>query len=116
MAAEIHSKHKKIGITLNPSTDVSVLPPYISITDMVLIMSVHPGFGGQTFLPASIGKLQSVREMSPVIELEVDGGIGTHNITEVVKAGATVVVAGSSIFGTDDVPAAISSLKEKALL
>ncbi len=114
LAADVHSKGKKIGIVINPPTDVSALQPYIHTADMVLIMSVFPGFGGQAFLPASIEKLKVAREMMPNMDLEVDGGIGVQNIAEVVKAGATVVVAGSSVFGTNDISGAICSLRERA--
>jgi ribulose-phosphate 3-epimerase len=93
----------KAGITLNPATPLSTLEEILPLVDLVLIMSVNPGFGGQSYIPGSTSKITRFRRMLNEkglsnIELEVDGGINTNNISEVVKAGVSIVVAGSAIF------------------
>jgi ribulose-phosphate 3-epimerase len=95
----------KAGVTLNPGTSLSTLEEVLIEADLVLIMSVSPGFGGQSYIPASTDKIARVRRMLDErglthVELEVDGGIKTHNIAEVVAAGASVLVIGSAIFNT----------------
>ena len=103
-------------MVLNPATPVCVLESIIDVVDMVLLMSVNPGFGGQSFIPGTIAKLHELRAMcerhgvSPLIE--VDGGISPKNIAEVVKAGANVLVAGSAVFKSED-PAAEVALLQK---
>lgn len=95
----------KAGISICPDTPVSALEPYVDKVDMVLIMSVHPGFGGQKFIPESLGKVRELRTMLDAkglqIDVQVDGGIGTANVEEVLKAGANVIVAGSAVFGAN---------------
>ncbi len=100
---EIHEAGMKAGVTLCPSTPVSVLEEVIQDVDLVLLMSVNPGFGGQLFIPRTLDKIRLLREM---IErtgshalIEVDGGITRENASEVRRAGADVLVAGSAIFG-----------------
>jgi ribulose-phosphate 3-epimerase len=93
----------KAGVTLNPATPIMSLEEIISDVDLVLIMSVNPGFGGQNYLPSSSDKIARLRALLDAkgltnVELEVDGGINPSNIREIVQAGATVLVAGSSIF------------------
>ena len=106
----------KAGLVLNPATPVCVLESIIDVVDMVLLMSVNPGFGGQSFIPGTIAKLHELKAMcerhgvSPMIE--VDGGISSKNIAEVVKAGANVLVAGSAVFKSED-PAAEVALLQK---
>ena len=109
----------KAGVVLNPATPVCVLESIIDVVDMVLLMSVNPGFGGQSYIPAMTGKIRTLRELaskknpdgvSPMIE--VDGGISSKNIAEVVKAGANVLVAGSAVFKSED-PAAEVALLQK---
>ena len=106
----------KAGVVLNPATPVCVLESIIDVVDMVLLMSVNPGFGGQSFIPGTIAKLHELKTMcerhgvSPLIE--VDGGISSKNIAEVVKAGANVLVAGSAVFKSED-PAAEVALLQK---
>ena len=91
------------GVTLNPATPLTALEEILSYVDVVLIMSVNPGFGGQSYIPTSTAKIARLRAMLDAIgstaELEVDGGIKPGNAAEVVAAGATVLVAGSAIFG-----------------
>jgi ribulose-phosphate 3-epimerase len=94
----------RAGVSLNPATPVGVLQEILPDLDLVLVMSVNPGFGGQSFIPASTAKIGKVREMLRAagldhIELEVDGGIGPSTSRAVVAAGATVLVAGAAVFG-----------------
>lgn len=90
------------GVTLNPATPLSTLTEILPDVDLVLIMSVNPGFGGQSYIPGSTAKIARLRQMLDDIgsaaEIEVDGGVNTTTIREVVKAGATVLVAGSAVF------------------
>ncbi|MCU0830154.1 MAG: ribulose-phosphate 3-epimerase [Rhizobiaceae bacterium] len=90
----------KAGVTLNPATPVSMIETVIDMVDLVLIMSVNPGFGGQAFIPESIGRVAQAKALiaDRPIELEVDGGVTEHNAAALAKAGATVLVAGSAIF------------------
>lgn len=95
----------KVGISISPDTDVCVVEPWIKKVDMVLLMSVHPGFGGQKFIPETMDKIRAVRrminELNPSCYLEVDGGIHLGNLREVLEAGVNVVVAGTAVFGGD---------------
>ena len=93
------------GVTLNPGTPLVTLEPVLPIVRQVLIMSVSPGFGGQTFIPASLGRLRQVRDMldavNPTCRLEVDGGIKVANANKVVEAGADMLVVGSAVYAPD---------------
>lgn len=95
----------KAGLSISPDTPVSELERYMEKVDMILIMSVYPGFGGQKFIPAALDKLAQTRAMIDAkglqVDLQVDGGITVHNIEDVIKAGANIVVAGSSVFSGD---------------
>ena len=91
----------KAGISLNPATPLSAIELVLSEIDMVLIMSVNPGFGGQKFIPFTLDKIRKLREMAPNIDIEVDGGVNKDNVAELVKAGANVLVAGTAVFGGD---------------
>ena len=99
---KIHSFGVKAGITLNPDTPGSAIEPYLSKVEMVLIMSVNPGFGGQKFIPASIDKIKEVKGLLQKknldLDIEVDGGIKLDNVRVVLEAGANVIVAGSAVF------------------
>lgn len=92
----------KVGMSISPDTDVSVVEPWITKVDMILLMSVHPGFGGQKFIPETMDKIRAVRKMineqNPSCNLEVDGGIHLGNVKEVMEAGINVVVAGTAVF------------------
>jgi ribulose-phosphate 3-epimerase len=105
----------KSGLVLNPATPVDCLDYVMDKVDIILLMSVNPGFGGQAFIPSTLDKLQVVRKMIDDsgydIRLEVDGGVGINNIAEIAKAGADMFVAGSAIFGADDYATAISSMR-----
>lgn len=101
----IKSQGKKVGLSINPETDAKVIAPYIKDVDLILVMSVHPGFGGQKFIPESLSKIQEVKQMiekdHPECYLEVDGGISSENAKEVLLAGVNVIVAGTAVFGGD---------------
>ncbi len=103
--ARIKSLGLKTGVTLKPDTDLEILRDVITEIDMVLIMSVNPGFGGQAFLPESLQKIRDLKAMAKEygarIDIEVDGGITTDNVAEVLEAGANVIVSGTSIFSGD---------------
>ena len=111
----IKEHHVKAGITLNPATSVSTLEEILPEADLILIMSVNPGFGGQTFIETSQQKIVRVRQMIDQANsrslLEVDGGINLDNASRVVKAGADVLVAGSAIFHSDDFKQTIHQLR-----
>ena len=96
----IRAMGKKAGVSLNPATPVSVLKHVLDRLDLILVMTVNPGFGGQAFIPAMLEKIAEVRDMvrGRNIDIEVDGGIAAANAGEVVRAGANVLVAGSAIF------------------
>lgn len=95
----------KCGVSIKPDTDVCVLEDYISMIDMVLIMSVEPGFGGQKFMPKALGKIKATKALAnksnPNLYIEVDGGITLDNVKDVIDAGANVIVAGSAVFKGD---------------
>lgn len=95
---------KKAGVVLNPATPVSALENVIDSVDLILIMSVNPGFGGQSFIPAALEKLRQARALigDRPIDLEVDGGVTPENATEIARAGANAFVAGSAIFSGND--------------
>ena len=101
----------KVGLTIKPGTAPEALAPYLDQLDLVLVMSVEPGFGGQSFIPASTGKIRALRAMARELGLqtiiEVDGGISSHNSREVYEAGADVLVAGNAVFGAEDPQAEI---------
>lgn len=106
----------KAGISLNPATPVSAIKHLIKEVDMVLIMSVNPGFGGQKYIDYCSEKIKEVKELAnqfnPTLLIEVDGGIGTDNISEVVRSGANVIVAGSAVFNNGELEKNIRNLKE----
>jgi ribulose-phosphate 3-epimerase len=113
--ARIRELGKKPGVALNPSTPLSAVEWILHDVDMVLIMSVNPGFGGQAFLPLSLGKIELLRsQLSRArmdVDIAVDGGIKVDNVGEVVSAGANVIVSGSGIFGTPDYKATIAQMR-----
>ena len=100
--AKIKSHNIKAGLAINPDTSWEVVKPYMDILDLILVMSVHPGFGGQKFIPTALNKLQmltkEIDKSGRDIELEIDGGINFDNIQEVIDAGANVIVAGTTAF------------------
>jgi ribulose-phosphate 3-epimerase len=111
----IKERGVKAGVTLNPATPINSLQEILADVDLVLIMSVNPGFGGQKFIPAVLNKITAARAMldrikSPAL-LEVDGGIKVDNASKVIAAGATVLVAGSAIFSHPDYAATIAAMR-----
>ena len=107
----------KAGVSINPATPVSVLERVLEDVDLLLIMSVDPGFGGQAFIPYSNEKLRQAGEMlrmkNPNAHLEVDGGIDLSTAEGAVRAGATVLVAGNYVFGSPDIPSSIRNLRAR---
>lgn len=101
----------KVGISIKPGTPVAEIEPYLPLIDMVLVMSVEPGFGGQKFMPSAVERIAQIRALNPDILIQVDGGINTQTAPLVKKAGAKVLVAGSAIVNTDDWEKAISNLR-----
>jgi ribulose-phosphate 3-epimerase len=112
----IHGEGCQAGIVLNPATPLDVLDWTLEHVDLVLLMSVNPGFGGQSFIPRVLDKLRRVRELIDAsgreIRLEVDGGVKVDNIGDIAAAGADTFVAGSAIFGSSDYRKTISRMKE----
>jgi len=105
----------KAGVALNPHTPVTVVSEVLDMVDLILVMSVNPGFGGQSFIPRALDKLRAVRRMlqeanQTRIEVEVDGGVKAENIREIAEAGAELLVAGSAIFKAPDPAAAVRAM------
>ena len=104
-----------VGVALNPSTPVSVLKEVINLLDVVLIMSVNPGFGGQKFIPETLNKVAEARELitksGSLARIQVDGGVGLNNAKELAAAGADILVAGNAVFSTPDPKLTISKIK-----
>ena len=115
----IKSLGAKAGVALNPSTPVSAVEEVAGDLDHVLVMSVNPGFGGQTFIPRSESKIQAVRrlldEAGNAAPIEVDGGVDRGNIARLIAAGASIFVVGNAIFGQDDPTLATRAIREAAL-
>ena len=111
----IKSKGIKAGVVIKPATPVSAVEPFLPLIDMILIMSVEPGFGGQSFMPIALDKLREARALIEKsgynIDLEVDGGVNAKNINEIIEAGANVIVAGSAVFKSEDPAEAVNLLK-----
>lgn len=101
----IHEKGLKAGISVKPNTPISAIKPFLKEVDMILIMSVEPGFGGQKYIEGSTAKIAQMRktldDMGLQTDIQVDGGINLQNVDEVLKAGANIIVAGSSVFKGD---------------
>ncbi len=108
----------KAGVALNPATDLSTIEPMLADLDLVLLMTVNPGVGGQTFIPLVLDKISKLSELkkknSYNLEIEVDGGINMDTVPDVVRAGAEVLVAGNAIFGNEDPGKACRQLKSIA--
>ncbi|MBI5636345.1 MAG: ribulose-phosphate 3-epimerase [Nitrospinae bacterium] len=111
----IKSLGKQAGVVINPATPVHTLKDIIADVDLVLIMSVNPGFGGQSFIPGALRKIAETRKLlkehGSGAEVEVDGGVGRNNVRDIIQAGASVLVAGNAIFKSGDYTAAIKALK-----
>jgi ribulose-phosphate 3-epimerase len=114
---EIKNRGCKAGVSINPGSPLCLLDPILDSIDLALIMTVNPGFGGQTFIPGMLGKIERLRrqidESRRPIELFVDGGINLENIAQIAKAGADVIIMGSALFKADDYRKAVSALRAK---
>ena len=112
---DVKAHGKKVGLAIKPKTPESVLIPYLPLLDLALVMTVEPGFGGQAFMESQLDTIRQVRALieryNPACELEVDGGISPKTAPLVVEAGANVLVAGSAVYGAEDIPAAIQALR-----
>lgn len=112
----IHDLGAHAGIAINPATPVEQLAPYLDRIELVCMMSVNPGFGGQRFIETTYEKISALRKMIDAagsrVKIEVDGGVGLQNAAAVIAAGADVLVAGNSVFAAEDPAAAISALKD----
>ena len=107
----IKSHGIKAGVVLNPATPVCMIKHVLGDLDMVLLMSVNPGFGGQKFIPEVLDKVKELRKMIDDKGLDIDGGVTSENIKALVDAGADVLVAGSAIFGKEDIDKAVMDLR-----
>lgn len=113
VAGQIRNLGKKVGVSIRPATPLSLIDELIGEVDMVLLMTVNPGFGGQAFMPEVLPKIQELRKRFSG-DIEVDGGINPATAAEAVKAGANVLVAGTAVFGAPDAVKAISDLRRTA--
>ncbi|MCF6148159.1 MAG: ribulose-phosphate 3-epimerase [Candidatus Kuenenia sp.] len=112
---QIKNTGMKVGVSLNPDTPTEMVENFLDQVDMVLVMSVNPGFAGQKFIPKALPKIARLRNIAPdKMDIQVDGGVIPENISQVVKQGANVIVAASAIFKTNDPGNAIKSLKQIA--
>jgi ribulose-phosphate 3-epimerase len=113
----IRAEGAKAGVAINPATPISTLEHVLPDLALVLVMSVNPGFGGQEFLPFALEKVEALRavreERNLNFQIEIDGGVSLDNVHAIVNAGADILVAGSSIFGTPDPRSAVENMKER---
>lgn len=116
--ARIRELGIRAGAAINPDTPVHTLSGVVDVLDHVIVMSVHPGFGGQAFIPGSLDKVRAVRDLvagaGHVVDIEVDGGVDLTNAAVLAQAGATILVAGASVFGTPDPAVATQALLRAA--
>jgi ribulose-phosphate 3-epimerase len=114
----IRALGKRAGVTMNPATPVSSIEHVVDLVDLILIMSVNPGFGGQAFIPAALDKVREARALigARPIDIEIDGGITAENAARVVQAGANVLVAGSAVFKGGNYKGNISAIRDAAAL
>lgn len=114
----VRSSNVRVGVALNPATPLSMIEEILPEVDMVLLMSVNPGFGGQKFIPGVVDKIARLRQMATKrqlsFDIEVDGGINSTTAAQVAAAGANILVAGSAVYGSPDVQQAIAALRNAA--
>lgn len=115
----IRSLGAKAGVVLNPGTPIEAVEYVTDDLDYVLVMSVNPGFGGQKFIPSALGKVRALRQLldargRPEVPIEIDGGVNAQNAGEIAKAGVTMMVAGSAVFGAGDYKKAIGDIRRSA--
>jgi ribulose-phosphate 3-epimerase len=111
----IHALDLECGLVVNPKTPIDSIFPYLDLIDLALVMSVEPGFGGQSFIPAALYKVRAlhteITRRNLDLPIEIDGGVNTANAPSCRQAGASLLVAGSSVFGADDIPSVIRTLQ-----
>ena len=107
----IREKGLRAAVSIKPATPAEVVYPLIDERDMVLVMTVEPGFGGQKMIPETLDKVRAIREYAPDMDIEVDGGVTVDNVGEFVKAGANIIVAGSAVFKAEDPSAVVAKMK-----
>jgi len=112
LCMNLHNRGLKAGIAINPATPVEAVRDLLDIADLVLIMTINPGWGGQELLPFTLDKVRQVREWAPNIDIEVDGGMKDHTIGQAKAAGANMFVAGSYLTGPEGIPALVRKLRE----
>ena len=107
----------KAGVALNPATPLCMIEEVLADVDLVLVMSVEPGFGGQKFIEASLEKINRLAKIRSEkglnFKIEVDGGVSTQNAKKLIEAGADILVAGSAVFGADDIPARMNEFRKE---
>lgn len=108
----LHERDIKIGIAIKPETKVYDIEEYLDKVDLVLVMLVEPGFGGQKMIESCLEKVELLKRIRPSLDIEVDGGVNLENVYKVKEAGANIIVAGTSIFGADDKKNIISKMKK----
>lgn len=106
---KIRSCGKKVGLTIKPKTPLEWVLPYADLADMILIMSVEPGFGGQKLIPHCLDKIRKLRKLYPEKDIEIDGGVCVENIKEIYEAGTNIIVAGSAVFGAENPAEAVNT-------
>lgn len=109
---KVKSAGMKVGVALKPGTSVDAVLPLLPSLDMVLIMTVEPGFGGQKFMQDMMPKVEAIRAAAPSLNIQVDGGLSEATIGAAAKAGANVIVAGTAVFKAESPPATIAALRE----
>ncbi len=118
LVAKLHDLGVKAGVVLNPATSLEAIREYLPLVDYVLLMSVNPGFGGQSFIPQTLDKIRRLKswidDLGLDVRIEVDGGINRHNLPDVLEAGADLIVAGSAIFGAPDPLEELRTMKDLA--
>lgn len=107
---QIRAKGKKVGLTIKPGTPLHAILPFVPLVDMVLIMTVEPGFGGQSLIESCLDKIRELRGLYPNLDIEIDGGVKLENIDRVYDAGANIIVAGSAVFGSENPAQVISEM------
>ena len=117
LVQKVKSSGVKVAVSLNPATPLNTLEEILPELDMVLLMSVNPGFGGQSFIPATLNKITRLKEMIDAkklkIDIQVDGGINLETAPKVIKHGANILVAGSAVYGSNDIKGTIAQLKQQ---
>ena len=116
LLASIRHRNLGVGVAINPATPVGTLAEVLGEVDVVLVMSVNPGFGGQKFLPSALGKMRRLRELREregyKYRIEVDGGVGMNTVADIARAGGEILVAGTSVFGAADPADAVRKLRQ----